>query len=168
MNQEKDRSHHSLKPTGVRGSDPQHEPTGDVNLQAVIRFGIGLLLAGIAVFLAMNYLWKYFNERETRLETPPSPLVSGDTLRLPPEPRLQLAPGHRIHPLEEMKQLRASEDSALNSYGWVDPKAGIARIPIDLAKQLVLEKGLPSKPQPKGDPEIPPRSSSGRTGGRRP
>ena len=31
----------------------------------------------------------------------------------------------------------------LNSYGWVDPKAGVVRIPIDRAMDLLLQKGLP-------------------------
>ena len=37
----------------------------------------------------------------------------------------------------------AAEHADLNSYGWVDRTSGIARIPIDRAMQLVLERGLP-------------------------
>jgi hypothetical protein len=40
-------------------------------------------------------------------------------------------------------ELRTAEDTDLNSYGWVDRTAGIARIPIDRAMQLLLERGLP-------------------------
>jgi len=32
------------------------------------------------------------------------------------------------------------------NYGWVDKQAGIARIPIERAKQIIAEKGLPSLP----------------------
>jgi hypothetical protein len=167
MDEEKNYPHHHLNPDQASSPEAKHQPTGDVDVWPVIKFGLGLVFACFLVYLSMSYLWNYFNEREASLETPPSPLISSDTLRLPPEPRLQLAPGHRIHPLEELKQLRASEDALLNSYGWVDQKAGIARIPIDLAKQLVLEKGLPSTPAGRGDPGIPQVSSSGRTWERR-
>src|SRR5205823_14080578 len=55
-----------------------------------------------------------------------------------PQPRLLTKPG--ATPAE----LRAAEDSDLNSYGWVDRTSGIARIPIDRAMQLLLERGLPA------------------------
>ena len=31
----------------------------------------------------------------------------------------------------------------LTTYGWVDKNAGTVRIPIDRAKELLLERGLP-------------------------
>jgi hypothetical protein len=42
-----------------------------------------------------------------------------------------------------LAELRAAEDGDLNSCGWVDRNAGIVRIPIDRAMQLILERGLP-------------------------
>src|SRR2546422_5857297 len=63
---------------------------------------------------------------------------------LPPEPRLQGAPGHQISPQDELRQTRAEAEAALSSYGWVDEKTGIARIPIDEAIKLLGERGLPS------------------------
>jgi hypothetical protein len=46
-------------------------------------------------------------------------------------------------------KLRAQEDAILTSYAWVDKKAGVARIPIDRAIEIVTERGLPpSKPMP--------------------
>jgi hypothetical protein len=150
--------------------DPKKSATRDmseVNFRAILGFGVALVIVGVAIFLLMPVFFRHLSEREARLETPRSPLLSHDQLRLPPEPRLQLAPGHALHPLEEMKQLRASEDAVLNSYGWVDQKAGTVRIPIELAKQLILQKGLPADLQGKGDPGIPLASSSGRTWQRR-
>jgi hypothetical protein len=44
--------------------------------------------------------------------------------------------------------LRRSEDKALAEIGWVDRKAGIARIPIDDAMKIVAEQGLPDWSQP--------------------
>ena len=42
-----------------------------------------------------------------------------------------------------LAELRVVEDADLNSYGWVDRTSGVARIPIDRAMQLLLERGLP-------------------------
>jgi hypothetical protein len=42
-----------------------------------------------------------------------------------------------------LREFRAAEDQTLSTYGWIDKNAGIVRLPIDRAKALVLERGLP-------------------------
>jgi hypothetical protein len=62
----------------------------------------------------------------------------------------------------------------LNEYGWVDRNAGTVHIPIDQAKELLLQRGLPSRPAVSEGPAgtdaaalMPADSSSGRTMERR-
>jgi hypothetical protein len=43
-----------------------------------------------------------------------------------------------------MQEMLRAENAQLQSYGWVDRAAGMARMPIDQAIQMVLEQGLPS------------------------
>ena len=38
-----------------------------------------------------------------------------------------------------------TEDKKLHGYGWIDEKAGVARVPIDQAKKLLVERGLPAR-----------------------
>jgi hypothetical protein len=165
MNHQKDNS--LSKGLESRKPEATSRDMSEVNFGAILFFGLGLVLVGVAIYILMPVLFRHLNEREARSEIPRSPLLSHDQLRLPPEPRLQLAPDHAVHPLEELKQLRATEDGILNSYGWVDQKAGTVRIPIELAKQLILQRGLPNEPQGVGDRDIPQVSSSGRTWQRR-
>jgi hypothetical protein len=70
--------------------------------------------------------------------------------QLPPEPLLQGAPGKDDKPtdlpLDEMGRVRKETSEKLNSYGWVDKSGGVARIPIDRAKEMLAEKGLPALP----------------------
>jgi hypothetical protein len=49
-------------------------------------------------------------------------------------------------PDEAFKQLRATEDAVLNTYGWVDRESGIVHIPIERAMELLLQRGLPARP----------------------
>ncbi len=42
-----------------------------------------------------------------------------------------------------LKAYQATEETTLTTYGWVDQNAGTVRIPIDRAKDLLLERGLP-------------------------
>jgi len=58
------------------------------------------------------------------------------TAILPPEPRLQAAP--RI----EFQEMKATQMARLNNYSWIDEEAGIVRIPIERAMQLVAERGF--------------------------
>jgi hypothetical protein len=103
-------------------------------------------------------------EKKAELESRPSPFAA-ERAKLPPEPRLQLAPNSEVqidkneppnlktqHPLEEMKELRKRWDEQLKSYGWVDEQGGVVRIPIDDAKKLLLQRGLPTRPAKKPEP----------------
>ena len=87
--------------------------------------------------------------REEKSELPPATRVVGPKHKLPPEPRLQGAPGHEVEPIQELKDLRAAEDALLNSYGWVDRNAGITRIPIERAMDKLLQQGLPVREEGK-------------------
>jgi hypothetical protein len=56
---------------------------------------------------------------------------------MPPVPRLQTTA-----PLD-LKHYCADQDKTLEEYGWVDSQAGIVRIPVDRAMDLLLQKGYP-------------------------
>ena len=42
-----------------------------------------------------------------------------------------------------LQTFREHEDEKLTTYGWIDKNTGVVRIPIDRAKDLLLERGLP-------------------------
>jgi hypothetical protein len=44
-----------------------------------------------------------------------------------------------------LQRYRLTEAETLTTYGWVDQNAGRVRIPIDRAKALLLERGLPAR-----------------------
>lgn len=46
------------------------------------------------------------------------------------------------HPPTDMHKLRAHESAVLDHYGWTDQASGLARVPIERAKELVLSEGL--------------------------
>jgi hypothetical protein len=102
-------------------------------------------------------LFDSFEKNVKESEGKASPLA-GERQKLPPEPRLQLAPSTTEqletkqppnlkvdHPLQEMKRLRDEENRRLSSYGWVDEKTGVVRIPIEEAKKRLLENGIPAR-----------------------
>ena len=120
----------------------RHETT-DANIRIIVKFSIGLAVLIVAAMIAMRFVFDYLKATQ-QLGPPASPFAASQTA--PPAPRLQ------VHPAQDLKQLRTAEDEKLNSYGWVDQKAGIARIPIDRAMDLLAQKGLPVRETaPKGE-----------------
>ena len=133
-----------------------HE-SSDLKIAPVVWFVVGLSVATIVIGLLVWGLFSTLGSREQRSSGSASPLA-GERQKLPPEPRLQLAPStveqlegrkppnlKEDHPLEEMKRLRREEEKILNSYGWVDERGGVVRMPIDEAKKRLLEKGIPAR-----------------------
>jgi len=121
------------------GRDRIEHETSDVDIRPILGFMAGLAIASVFISFLVWLLFGYFTDRESRSVTPDYPLAAQQENRLPPEPRLQ------TQPREDLRELRASEDDTLTTYGWVDKNQGIVRIPIDQAMKMVVERGLPSR-----------------------
>ena len=124
--------------------------------------GILWFLVGLAIFLALvavvlNGMYGFLDRYNAQHQSPQNPLVApraqtrdvstSDADKFP-QPRLENAE------TTELNGVRRQEEEVLNSYGWVDEKAGIARIPIGRAMQLVAQQGLPTRQQ-NGAPPAP-------------
>ncbi len=120
----------------------------DINAASVLRVGAVLALTVLAALAVVWALFHTFSEQRERSQPELSPLVRDLPRQLPPEPRIQGIPGHEISPPEELKRFQAAADAQLNSYGWVDQKEGIARIPIREAMKRIAVEGLPAVPPP--------------------
>jgi hypothetical protein len=127
----------------VEQSDVTYEES-DVSVRGIVKFGLALSVAIVMVCLLVWGLFELFYARAAKTEPTPPPLYRGD--RVPPEPRLQGMPEHQNLPAEDIKEFRKRENAELNSYGWViqpsGGQAGVVRIPIERAKELIVERGL--------------------------
>jgi hypothetical protein len=115
-----------------------HEES-DVNVGAIIRFGLGLLLIAAFIHVLLWWLQGTYSRQNQRAQTQVYPLAAGRQDRLPPSPRFQQ------NPQQELQDLRAQQGALLEGYGWVDKEGGIARIPIEDAMKIVVERGLPTR-----------------------
>jgi hypothetical protein len=130
--------------------DPEENPAvsyerTDLDIFAVTKFGIGLAIGTIIAVFMMWGLFEWFarHQNEALVDLPASVIEARKGLT-PPEPRLQSI-GDLRGPHVELHQLREDEAMQLRSYAWVDPDKGVVRIPVEVAKELVLKKGLPVK-----------------------
>lgn len=121
-----------------------HHEAGHSSVHAHEKTDAGVHAAGILggafvillVFgLVTGYLaFRFFNAPES-VGPPASPLTSARVL--PNGPRLQ------INAHEDLLEYMQRQQRALTTYGWVDQKAGVVRVPIDQAMDMVLKNGLP-------------------------
>jgi hypothetical protein len=128
-----------------RHAEPGYE-TSDVRPARVVLVGsalgagaglIALLLLGVVRLLEIEVT-----------KPAPGPLALID--RVPPEPRLQ------AEPALDLEELQAREALILESYGWVDREAGVARIPLSRAVALLVERGWPNPVEGRSAAAAPP------------
>ena len=110
-----------------------HETT-DVNVWAVGKFAIGMVVVCVVSIALLFGLLKFFQSRE---ETSVANTV--EPTKMFPQPQLQKTP------IPDLKAIRAEEDKLLNGYAWVDQPKGVVRIPVDRAIEVLAQRGLPTR-----------------------
>lgn len=118
-----------------------HEKS-DVSIGAIVKFGVGLTVAAVVVHVALWGLFVLLEKREAKRDRPLPALAAAGLRRTPPEPRLE------PDPLLQHRRMQAEENAALQGYAWVDRGAGLVRIPIDRAMDLLVKRGLPPSTAP--------------------
>ncbi|HJS25233.1 MAG TPA: hypothetical protein VJ751_12820 [Pyrinomonadaceae bacterium] len=138
----------------IRNVEVTHE-TSDINVRAVLTFAVGLTVATIVVGIGLIFLFNFFNAQEAK-QPKAGPMALSKEERLPPEPRLQAAPGFAITtedgqrrnlelsaPQTEYRVLRQQWEENLRT-GLKDQSGNVVGMPIDKAMEKVASEGLPS------------------------
>jgi hypothetical protein len=123
----------TTQPQASRSGSGHERKDADVVSLALIA-GM-MLLCGVIVYIATWGLMQVLTIHRNKIEQPPSKVAA--QRRDFPVPRLQPIPQR------DLAKFAAQQTVELHSYGWIDQKAGVVRIPIDRAMQMVLERGLP-------------------------
>ena len=182
MRKKRDDIHETPDVTHIHNPEVSHEAS-DVNVRAIIQFTVGLLIAMVLVAVLMRLMYNIFEERERKqeLKAPAGPMALTDKERLPPEPRLQSAPGFGVTtadggrkslelqaPQAEYRELSQEWARQLKE-GAKDPQTGATvALPIEQAIKQVVQQGLPARGAAAGQKsyvetmQMPSYSSSGR------
>ena len=102
---EKSNGHKTETPdvSHIRNVEVEHE-TSDVSVKGVATFVAVLTITTIVISIGMWFLFRYFDAQEAK-ERPAGPMALSQQERLPPEPRLQAAPGFEVK-LEDGQTVR--------------------------------------------------------------
>jgi hypothetical protein len=140
----------------IRNVEVTHERS-DISVRGVLTFVVALTIAGIAIQLGVAWMFDYFDKQHAR-EPGPGPMALQKDQRLPPEPRLQSAPGFHItledgetrnlqnaDPQAEYRVLRQQWEENLTT-GLKDRSGKVVGMPIDAAiDKIVSGEGLPAR-----------------------
>jgi len=123
-----------------------HHEKSDVNVRALLWAVVIFIVFGgvthLLLYMQFNVLRQKFrgasNAPLTSMARPADDAV-------PQEPRLQPfkagnIPPNANTPVTDMDDMRAAEEKALHTAGWVDREKGIVRLPIETAKVLAVQR----------------------------
>lgn len=117
------------------GGDATHERKDADVIGILMIAGLLLLILSICFLVCWGILHLFNRERDAQQRRPRAPTAA----QAPAFPHPQLL----VHPGRDREKLQDAERAQLDTYGWVDRSAGVARIPIARAMRLIVERGLP-------------------------
>jgi len=124
--------------TKSQQTGPAQTESDGINYRGLVVFVVILAVTTITCELIVMGMFKIFDARSKASDVARAPL-SAPAGTLPPPPNLL------VNEPANLTQFRAREANELANYGWIDKNAGIVRLPIDRAKELILERGLPAR-----------------------
>jgi len=130
----------------THSDNPKHRhETREAVPRYILYFAAGVAVTVVAGFLVSWGTLKYLRSHQTY--PPAESALSGGRVS-PPAGMPQL----QAHPVADLQEYLEHQHEILNTYGWVDRKNGIVRIPIQRAMNALLQKGLPVRDSktPKG------------------
>jgi hypothetical protein len=138
-------SNRDITPQGRRSTRQDYEKT-DANAKWIFAVVAFLFVAGLLMHFCLAGVMERFEKK-------PVPQDGWTGLRRTSQPASdnKAVPHLQLAPAEDLRQFRERERVELNSYGWINRTAGVVRIPIDPAMELVLQRGLPVRSGTNGD-----------------
>ena len=99
--------------------------------------GVMMTLALLTAFIAAGFLLSYVSLAgleflERKFQKPLPPMMQ--TGVLPPEPRLQ------AYPAQDLMVFQKEQQKSVSEYEWVNQAAGVARIPVERAMQILAKE----------------------------
>jgi hypothetical protein len=122
----------------------------DLSSRSVMSFFVGLIALLLVIFGVAFGVYRFLDAYNHANQATMSPMVApeSDTRNVTraethafPQPRLEESER------TELREFIEDQDQKLATYNWVDKDKGIVQIPIDRAMDLIVQRGLPVRPQ---------------------
>lgn len=132
------------KPHTLPAGSPRYE-TRDANTTGVLTFLVALGTIIVLVSVSCYFLFRYYSAHAQNRAATESPFA--DTRQVPFGPQLQ------VYPREDWLKFREEQQKSLETLDWANRSAGIARVPIEEAMDMLVKKGVPVQSEPPAPPD---------------
>ena len=146
---------HKSENTAIDLNKPYEE--NEIGLKGILSFAVGLFLLIVITFALIWSLLNVLKDYSRENADPANPMTMSEKERLPPEPRLQAAPGFGIEsekgrvnlelqaPSAEYREIRKQWEQ-IWEHGRKDEASGMVTVmPIDEAKAKFLAQNVKAK-----------------------
>jgi hypothetical protein len=133
---------------GHHETEFEHE---DLGSRGVFAFMIGLAVSIVIIYFIIVGMYRFLDNYERSQMATASPLITskGAMSRVVTQEDMDKtfkdngAPMLETNERGQLHDFLMDQETQLNSYGWVDEKAGVAHIPIERAMELLAQRGVP-------------------------
>jgi hypothetical protein len=108
----------------------------EISVGRILWSGVWLTAGTLVFALLMWWFLRGIKAYEDHNEVAVAPMMAQNPQQPPPGPPLQ------NDPAQDMAKMRAEEDASLDRAGWVDQPGGTLRVPVDMAIEAVLQRGI--------------------------
>lgn len=123
----------------THSENPKHRhETREAVPRYILYFAGAVAITVIAGFVVSWLTLIYFRHHQ-KYPAPESAISRGRVLPPPGMPQLQARPN------ADLQVYLNKQHEILDSYGWVNRKKGVVRIPIQRAMDVLLQQGLPAR-----------------------
>ncbi len=131
-----------------------HHEKSDVDVRALLWFVVIFIVFAALTHLLLYMMFRYFVVLSRGATNAPLTSIARPAdAAIPQQPRLQPFPNkerdgttvapNALTPEVDMVLMRRDQDQALRTPAMMDRQKGTVRIPIEVAKQLIVQRGLP-------------------------
>jgi hypothetical protein len=152
-----DQHHHSHGD----GAVPLNHETTDISLDGIGKLTIGFVLVLVVVSAVMYGTYRMLDSRARAADTSISRINAdrrpADVIRAPlidqanrldRQGRQPAGPALLTNEQAWLRENRARVIAVQTTYGWVNKETGVVRLPIERAKLLIIERGMPATTPP--------------------
>jgi len=114
--------------------------TGDfdreISVRRILWSGVWLTVGTLVFALLMWWFLRGIKAFEDHNEVRVAPMMAQNPQQPPPGPQLQ------DDPAKDMLKMRTDEDVLLDRAGWVDQQGGTLRVPVNVAIDAIVQRGV--------------------------
>jgi hypothetical protein len=126
----------------------------EINLRAILWSGVWLVVVTIVANVLMWYSLRGFQIYDQRHEVPVMPMAAQNPQKAPQAPLLQPEnPADDRN--QDMYKMHRDEQVLLDHAGWLDRESGTLRVPVDVAIDAIVHRGMAPFPAMGAAPAAP-------------